>query len=303
MSIKISHKKGINHKNIKNYVLFTNDEFVVNGLKKIALNKNSTQINKTINSNKTTKKDFISFNLNPDQKIVLIKINKNQKSTANEKKGADFYNFIKSNSLKDLTFLDGNIYENQIKNKNFIDEFLHGIQLKSYEFNKYKTKKQIANININIIYNKKIPKKNKNNRFNSLLEGTNFTKDLVSEPGNILHPDEYAKRLLKLKKYGLKVTVYDQKKLKKLGLNALLGVGQGSANETYLVTIVLIALKEIISAMSSPDISIPNSSVPVAPFLMTMSNVTLSPELPSLFSLNVDISGTWTMLISTSISF
>ena len=23
----------------------------------------------------------------------------------------------------------------------------------------------------------------------------NFTKDLVSEPGNILHPDEYAKRL------------------------------------------------------------------------------------------------------------
>ena len=34
-------------------------------------------------------------------------------------------------------------------------------------------------------------------------------------------------RLLKLKKHGLKVTVYDQKKLKKLGCNALLGVGQG----------------------------------------------------------------------------
>ena len=237
MSIKISHKKGINHKNIKNYVLFTNDVFVVNGLKRIALNKNSTQINKTINSNKTTKKDFISFNLNPDQKIVLIKINKNQNSTANEKKGADFYNFIKSNSLKDLTFLDGNIYENQIKNKNFIDEFLHGIQLKSYEFNKYKTKKQIANININIIYNKKIPKKNKNNRFNSLLEGTNFTKDLVSEPGNILHPDEYTKRILKLKKIGLKIKVYNNKQLKKLGMGALLGVGQGSVRGSYLVTI------------------------------------------------------------------
>ena len=38
--------------------------------------------------------------------------------------------------------------------------------------------------------------------------GTFFTRDLVSEPGNILHPDEYAKRLLKLKKFGLKVNVY-----------------------------------------------------------------------------------------------
>ena len=45
----------------------------------------------------------------------------------------------------------------------------------------------------------------KKKRFSSLIEGTNFTKDLVSEPGNILHPDEYAKRLIKLKKVGLKV--------------------------------------------------------------------------------------------------
>ena len=65
----------------------------------------------------------------------------------------------------------------------------------------------------------------------------NLTRDLVSEPGNILTPDEYTKRLLKLKKHGLKITVYDKKKLKNLGLNALLGVGQGSINGTYLVTI------------------------------------------------------------------
>ena len=60
------------------------------------------------------------------------------------------------------------------------------------------------------------------------MEGVNFTRDLVSEPGNILHPDEYAKRLSKLKKIGLKVTIYDDKKLKQMGCNALLGVGQGS---------------------------------------------------------------------------
>ena len=60
---------------------------------------------------------------------------------------------------------------------------------------------------------------------------------MVSEPGNILHPDEYAKRLKQLSKIGLKVTIYDKKKLKNLGMNALIGVGQGSIRGSYLVTL------------------------------------------------------------------
>ena len=51
-----------------------------------------------------------------------------------------------------------------------------------------------------------------------------------------MHPDEYVKRIIQLKKIGLKVNVYDEKKLKKLGMNALLGVGQGSIRGSYLVT-------------------------------------------------------------------
>ena len=67
-------------------------------------------------------------------------------------------------------------------------------------------------------------------------DGTFYARDLVSEPGNILHPDEYAKRLNSLKRDGLKVSIYDKKKLKKLGMNALLGVGMGSIRGSYLVT-------------------------------------------------------------------
>jgi len=74
-------------------------------------------------------------------------------------------------------------------------------------------------------------------RFKALEEGCFFTRDLVSEPGNILHPDEYAKRISSLKKLGLKINIYNKKKLKKLGMNALLGVGQGSIRGSYLVTI------------------------------------------------------------------
>ena len=71
---------------------------------------------------------------------------------------------------------------------------------------------------------------------NAILNGVNLTRDLVSEPGNILHPDEYAKRVSKLKNTGLKITIYDEKQLKKMGCNALLGVGQGSIRGSYLVT-------------------------------------------------------------------
>ena len=237
MSIKISYKKGIVEKGIKNYVLFSDENFKVNGLKKLPLAKSSNEINKTIETNKSKKKDFISFNINSSQKIILIKIKNNQTSTDNEKKGANFYNFLKSNLQTNLTFFDNNILETQTKNRIFIEEFLHGMQLKSYEFNKYKTKKEIVVLNIDIIYKRKIPAKPKNNRFTSILAGTNFTKDLVSEPGNILHPDEYAKRIIKLKKFGLKIKAYNQNELKKLGMGALLGVGQGSIRGSYLVTI------------------------------------------------------------------
>ena len=67
------------------------------------------QINRTINSNKSKKKEFIIFNHSPDQKIILVKIKNNQTSTENEKKGGTFYNFVKSNLLIDLTFFDNNI--------------------------------------------------------------------------------------------------------------------------------------------------------------------------------------------------
>ena len=74
-------------------------------------------------------------------------------------------------------------------------------------------------------------------KFNSIETGVNFARDLVSEPPNVLFPKEYVNRLLKLKKIGIKVTVYNESKMKKLGMNSLLGVGRGSSKQSYLVTL------------------------------------------------------------------
>ena len=236
MSIKISLKKNISEKNIKNYVLFADENFKINGLSRLSLNKQSNLLNKAIILNKQHIKSFLQFNLNPSQKIILIKLNKNQSSVDNEKKGAEFYKYIKENNIFNQTFFENNIKDTFPKNKLFIDEFLHGIQLKSYEFEKYKTKKTEKVFDIKISFKTNLFKLSTNKRFNSLLKGISLTKDLVSEPGNILHPDEYAKRITQLRKIGLKINVYDKRKLKKLGMNALIGVGQGSVRGSYLVT-------------------------------------------------------------------
>ena len=150
-----------------------------------------------------------------------------------EKLGSKLFVFLKNNKIE-KSFLSevGNPLTNQQ-----IEKVLHGARLKSYDFNIYKSEKtKNTNIELNVVGNN-IKKTNLlRGKLDALLEGIFFTRDLVSEPGNVLHPDEYAKRILKLRKFGLKVTVYDQKKLKKLGFNALLGVGQGSIRGSYLVT-------------------------------------------------------------------
>jgi len=237
MSIQISYKKQINEKLIKNYVLFSDDDFKIHSLNEMTLGNKVSFIKEIIQKNESKKGKFLAFNINSIQRIILISLKKKTNSLENEKIGADFYNFIKSNSFFNLTLIEKNIRRARENNSNILEEFLHGIELKSYEFNKYKSKKKNLLIKINISVSKKTSILNKNIKYKALVEGTNFARDLVSEPPNVLTPKEYVNRLIKLKKYGLKVTVYNEAKLKKLKMFSLLGVGQGSINESFLVTI------------------------------------------------------------------
>ena len=95
MSIKISVNRNIPDNKVKNFVLFADENFGVKGLTKISLAKQSNYINKTVINNRQKDKDFLIFNLNSTQKILLIKIKENLTSVENEKIGAKFYNFIK----------------------------------------------------------------------------------------------------------------------------------------------------------------------------------------------------------------
>ena len=98
------------------------------------------------------------------------------------------------------------------------------------------TRGTIKQINeITIISKNAVKLKNKFKQKKSVAEGIFLARDLVNEPSNILNPEEYAKRITGLSKYGLKVEVLNETKMKKLGMWSLLGVGRGSQYESQLV--------------------------------------------------------------------
>lgn len=65
-------------------------------------------------------------------------------------------------------------------------------------------------------------------------DGTYLARDLVNLPPNDLHPESFAERIRELSALGVEVEVLGEKQMAKLGMNALLGVGQGSVRESQL---------------------------------------------------------------------
>ena len=233
MSIQINYKnKGLKNPSA-NLVLFVDENFSIKGLNKYISNSEFSYISDLLKKS-DLKKDLLLFEINSKKTIFLVSIKKDIKISEVESLGAKFYSLINFEKKNDY-FLNSDTLNTKISS--FLGHFLHGLKLKSYEFNLYKSSKKKKLISININGSKNKVSVNDQAKFKALEEGTFFARDLVSEPGNILHPDEYAKRLNSLKKNGLKVSIFNETKLKKMGMNALLGVGQGSIRGSYLVTI------------------------------------------------------------------
>ncbi len=233
MSVKINYLKNTVKNFSSNIVLFSNEKFSLKSLKKYLSNTEFLYIDDLLKS-EDLKKNLLVFELSSKKKVVLISIKNNLKTSDVENLGAELFGRINYGKNSEYCIISDSI---ESKIDNFLGHFLHGLKLKSYEFKKYKSKKEQRIILINVSGNKNKPSIKNQLKFKALEEGTFYARDLVSEPGNVLHPDEYAKRIASLRKDGLKINIYDQKKLKKLGMHALLGVGQGSIRGSYLVTI------------------------------------------------------------------
>ena len=238
MNIKINFKNQVFNKLKGNLILLVDEEFNISPLKKYISSTEYSYIFDLLKT-KDLKKKIITFEINSMKKIILVSFKKNFSNYDAQNLGAECYNILSESKMIENNFNTETI---QNKSKNLIGHFLHGMRLKSYKFEKYKTKKNKKYIIVNVS-GKNIPNQKEQLKFNAIEEGSFYTRDLVSEPGNVLHPDEYARRLNSLRKDGLKINIYDEKKLKKLGMNTLLGVGQGSIRGSYLVTMEWNGLK------------------------------------------------------------
>lgn len=113
-----------------------------------------------------------------------------------------------------------------------------GARLRAYHFNKYKTKaKESAAkpVALTVMTEAAAAARKIFAPLNTTADAVHLTRDLVNEPANILHPEEFARRIKALAKLGLKIEVLGEAQMKKLGMGSLLGVGQGSVRESQLV--------------------------------------------------------------------
>jgi leucyl aminopeptidase len=119
-------------------------------------------------------------------------------------------------------------------------ELALGVRLRAYTFDRYKTKRKEGddradNVEVDLACaNSGAAEKAWAHKV-AIADGVVLARDLINEPANILYPAELARRASALSKLGVAVEVFDVADMRKLGMGALLGVGQGSVHDSRMV--------------------------------------------------------------------
>jgi leucyl aminopeptidase len=121
-----------------------------------------------------------------------------------------------------------------------VAELALGARLRAYTFDRYKTKRKDGEerpkkVEVSFACGNPAAAEKAWLRTAAIADGVLLARDLVNEPANVLYPGELARRASSLAKFGVGVEVLDVAAMKKLGMGALLGVGQGSVHESKLV--------------------------------------------------------------------
>ena len=177
------------------------------------------------------------------KRIIIMGLGKADKldKISFESLGGKLYGVLQTTSAQNVNIhLDG---IEDLKDSTTAETAAHlalGLRLKSYKFDKYKSKKEDEpHINldaVSIITDAYSAAKNLFDTLDAAAKGVFLARDLVNEPPNTLHPESYADLIKnELKPLGVDIEILDEKKMQKLGFEALLAVGQGSIRESRVV--------------------------------------------------------------------
>ena len=146
MTVKINYKSTSLKKKSNNLVLFVDENFNISPLKKLIPISEYSFIHDLLKIS-DKKKKIITLEISSKKIISLVSLKKNLTSSNAESLGAKLYDHFIRNNMQTATI---NTETSSIKLKNFIGYFLHGLRLKSYIFDKYKTKKEKKNLSIDV---------------------------------------------------------------------------------------------------------------------------------------------------------
>ncbi len=155
--------------------------------------------------------------------------------------GGNLNSLIKFYKETNVIIYPDGLSSSKVSSLNSISEMILGMSLASYSFTKYFSKKVdkkgIKKKNKKIkIYSSQHTRLAKNyENINAIHQGVTLTRNLVTEPPNVMTPPKIAEYAKSLTEYGVDVKVLGEKEMKKLGMGSLLGVGQGSIYESQLV--------------------------------------------------------------------
>ncbi len=174
-------------------------------------------------------------------RVLLIGLGKPEEFDANaaELVGASLTGRLLTGGETSLTFAIDLPKGAKVKPAALAAGIASGALLRSYTFNTYRTKDReeyeptLTAVTVGTPEVAEAKKAWKG--MEAVAQGVFLARDLVNEPPNILYPAEFARRAVELSKIGLKVEVLGEAEMGKLGMGALLGVGQGSERESQLV--------------------------------------------------------------------
>ncbi len=135
-----------------------------------------------------------------------------------------------------------------IDNRLFLDNeaeiyahIAYGSHLRNYSFDKYKSAEKLKDKTYltHIEFVTKLAKEAQDifeNELKPVAESIDFSRNLISEPPNVIYPVSFVSEAKKaLSSLNVKVEVLNEQEMQELGMNALLGVGQGSSKESRLL--------------------------------------------------------------------
>ena len=174
-------------------------------------------------------------------RILLIGLGKAKDvdAKAMQRAGGYAYAGLANTGRTALSVLADGIEGAKVKPAEAAANIAYGARLRSYRFDKYRTQEK-ADAKPSLRTFKVLSKASAAARraygpLAKIADGVEMTRDLVSEPPNVIYPATLAKRAQELTKLGVKVQVLGEAQMKRLGMGALLGVGQGSIRESKLV--------------------------------------------------------------------